>query len=209
MKKPIQLVLAMLLLTFAIQCSQDDNKVSKSTSDGNLLLALVQAQEVNRLLNRESSQIEIRGAWNQSSCSSGTCGTTVSAKVYIDTDLGSQTGFFYQENPPTCFTGGGCTTANGAQFSSFFPANYSIVEYDNTARELFYQNRSSKKFAAFVWVIQDGETLICDVFNAKDTLAEAKTDLRSRQSANTVSTSSPKSRGCNGNFAFNIIRKQE
>ncbi len=208
MKLTTKLTIVLVALAFFAACENGD-KVDKSVADTNLLLALAQANSASNLQSQIDAQIEIRGAWAQSSCSSGNCGTTVSAKVYIDSDLGASTGFFYQENPPTCWTGGGCTTANGSQFADFYPANYSIVEYSNTDKVLYYRNRSSNKYSSIVWITQGTDVLACDLFSGKDSLAEAKTDLASKKAAGTVSTSNPKSGGCNGpTFAFNIYRKQ-
>jgi hypothetical protein len=210
--KTIQNILVITILVLLTIGCADNGKVDKSEADSNLVLGLVIGQQQGVESGRASilsAVIEIEGSWEQFSCSSGSCGTTVSAKLFVKTDAGKTTGFYYQENPPTCYTSGGCTTAEFSQFTSFFPANREIVTFSNATKRMITRDKSgSKNYHIILWTTSENQVYICDVFNNKATQAEAETDLQSKIDGGTVSTDTTKlkTNGCNS-FGWYLLKK--
>lgn len=200
--KSVSLAFAMAFLFTA--CGSE----SKDDSD-KLLLA--------GLLGNAGNELAIAGSWNQYSCSAGSCPTTsIYAKFYASTQI-SGDWFYYQENPPTCWDSGGCTTPEGSPFPSFYPANYQIVSYDNTGGSygvpyLVYKNKASGSFSTVVWTENSGSTYNCDLFSGDSSEAAALTTLANRTSASCSSScikiATPATNGCNGSFAWYKIVKQ-
>ncbi|TGN17313.1 hypothetical protein [Leptospira idonii] len=181
MKLTTKLTIVLVALAFFAACENGD-KVDKSVADTNLLLALAQKAQID-------DQIEIKGTYIQSnSCSNGSCPAGTTTSLTISSNLGTKTGYLYVD------------------YGSF-SVNAEIVEYSNTDRVFYYKTRGQSNISAFLWVItESNEILTCDVFNGKPTLAETKADLASRRAAGTVSTTNPKTTGCN-NFGFNLQTK--
>jgi hypothetical protein len=211
-KNKITIAGLITLLSLTTACF-DTGKVEQSEADTNLIVGLLAGQEQGRNA-LQGSLIAIRGSWEQYSCSNGNCPTTGNpgARVYIKSEPGTNRGVFYQENPPTCFTDGGCTTPNGQQFSGFFPADRSIESFSNTDKRLLYKNARSTtaSFSYLLWGTLDGDIYTCDVFQGSATIEIANSNLAERLNGGNLSTDPTrfKSNGCNG-FGWNLWKKRD
>jgi len=211
--KTIQKIFISCILLVLLACSQA-NMVEKSQADTNLLVGLVAGIEQGKGQTLETL-IAVRGSWEQYSCSNGTCSSTIGAHVYIVSEPNTNKGLFYQENPPTCFTTGGCNTAQFDQFADFYPADRSIVSFSNREKKMLTKNNRTigfsqkDKYSYVLWGELDGQTYTCDLFQNKNTEAEALNDLNAKLSNGTVSTdpSKFKTTGCNG-FGWYLWKKR-
>jgi hypothetical protein len=211
--KTIQKIFISCILLVLLACSQA-NMVEKSQADTNLLVGLVAGIEQGKGQTLETL-IAVRGSWEQYSCSNGTCSSTIGAHVYIVSEPNTNKGLFYQENPPTCYTTGGCNTAQFEQFADFYPADRSIVSFSNREKKMLTKNNRTigfsqkDKYSYVLWGELDGQTYTCDLFQNKNTEAEALNDLNAKLSNGTVSTdpSKFKTTGCNG-FGWYLWKKR-
>lgn len=215
----IQMVKIFMVLgvSWGIITCGNQGKVDKSEADANLVLGFVAGQQTGKN-SLKNSQIEIRGSWEQYSCFGGDCFTSGSpvAHVFIYSEPGTNRGLFYQENPPTCFDNGGCTTPQFAQFASFFPADRSIESFSNSEKRMLTKNNRTigfsqkDKFSYILWGTLEGETYTCDLFQNKNTAEEALQDLNSKIQSGTVSTDPAKFKttGCNG-FGWYLWKKRQ
>lgn len=210
------LIATILITTLAYGCNQS-GQVDQSEADTNLIVGLIAGKEQGRtagITGLQNTLISIRGSWEQYSCSNGDCPTTGNpgARVYIKSEPGTNRGLYYQENPPTCFTDGGCTTAQNDQFSGFFPADRSIESFSNSEKRLLTKNirSSTPSFSYILWGELDGQTYTCDVFQNSTSAEAALTNLNERLNGTNLSTdpSRFKSNGCNG-FGWNLWKKRE
>jgi len=211
--KTIQKIFIFCILVVLLACSQA-NMVEKSQADTNLLVGLVAGIEQGKGQTLETL-IAVRGSWEQYSCFGGTCSSTIEAHVYIVSEPNTNKGLFYQENPPTCYTSGGCNTAYEEQFAGFDPADRSIVSFSNREKKMLTKNNRTigssqkDKYSYVLWGELDGQTYTCDLFQNKNTEAEALNDLNARLSNGTVSTdpSKFKTTGCN-NYGWYLWKKR-
>ena len=200
--KTIQKIFIFCILVVLLACSQA-NMVEKSQADTNLLVGLVAGIEQGKGQTLETL-IAVRGSWEQYSCFGGTCSSTIEAHVYIVSEPNTNKGLFYQENPPICPpNSGGCNTAEEEEFADFYPADRSIVSFSNREKKMLTKDIrgfSQDKYSYILWGELDGQTYACDLFQNKNTEAEALNDLNAKLSNGTVSTdpSKFKTTGCNG-----------
>ncbi|TGK62801.1 hypothetical protein EHQ27_15070 [Leptospira wolffii] len=169
------------------------------------------------LNNANNGDIAIAGSWNQYACSAGSCPTSsIFAKFYASTQVAGDW-FYYQENPPTCWTPGGCTTPEGSPFPDFYPANYQIISYDNGGGSygvpyLVYKNKDYGTYSTVVWTENSGSVYLCDLFSGNVSTTAALTTLAARTdascSSSCIKTATPATNGCNGSFAWYKIVRQ-
>lgn len=182
--KQLTIILLVTVLSFTLwncQQKQDDTK-----ANNNLLLALVQNAEVQRLSRYE---LPINGYWEDG--------------FYI--------GNSYLKSGYLIISTNVDGTGTWSSTSSFGNGNSRIVEIDAANRKLFYQegvgsSYNAKKFGRIDWTeVSSGSCeknapkcfYYCLAVFGKNTLAEAKADTT------TTNASNPKSSGC-GAFGWSI-----